>query len=140
MMNMRCQTYAASATSIPCFRPSSTLPPLHHKRHSVIACLTDKSYCQILLLESLINATSISKKRVHMCASCARVRVRERKLIRWFLTANRIRASGRSSLGLSLDDLQMPYWSGCGDSNSGPPRPERGALPTALHPDENYPS
>ena len=26
-------------------------------------------------------------------------------------------------------------WSGCRDSNSGPPRPERGALPTALHPD-----
>ena len=28
-------------------------------------------------------------------------------------------------------------WSGCPDLNRGPPRPERGALPTALHPDEN---
>ena len=26
-------------------------------------------------------------------------------------------------------------WSGCADSNRGPPRPKRGALPTALHPE-----
>ena len=30
---------------------------------------------------------------------------------------------------------QGKLWSGCADSNCGPPRPKRGALPTVLHPD-----
>ena len=30
------------------------------------------------------------------------------------------------------------FWSECRDSNSGPPAPKAGALPTALHPDKSF--
>ncbi len=45
------------------------------------------------------------------------------------------KAESSATVRERIEGSRERQWSGCGDSKSGPPRPERGALPTALHPE-----
>ena len=79
---------------------------------------------------------------VYPCYKPASTRQLVNRVANELMRVNELHARRRKGVGIRLGEIaggmRGKWWSGRLDLNQRPPRPERGALPTALRPDTNH--